>query len=180
MTAAQLIKAVRQSKHLNQDDVAARAGVDVRSVKRLEAGTRVSSNTLRAVCAALDLDAATLSLSPTEACCPAGSPQEDATPVAADPFADSGGAPDAGAGKRCLVRWAIGLPVFLLLNMAVVALGAWSWSGSFDSGFWAVQLLGCGFLDLVLLAPGVMLGVMLLTRAWFKPRPSFGADPELA
>jgi transcriptional regulator with XRE-family HTH domain len=61
---ADILLAARARLHLTQDDMALRAGVSIRSVRRIENGQRVSTDTLRAVAAAIDVDVGTFPARP--------------------------------------------------------------------------------------------------------------------
>ncbi len=58
--AASLLKRTRESRQMTQAHLAAAAGVSSRTVMRAEKGEEISPESMRAICAVLDLDAASL------------------------------------------------------------------------------------------------------------------------
>lgn len=73
---ADSIRHARERRHLTQDELAIRAGVSARSIRRIENGQRVASETIRSVAAALDVDAVDLpSQSPAPADRPSPAPE---------------------------------------------------------------------------------------------------------
>mgnify|MGYP000014272214 CR=1 FL=1 len=60
------IKALREQKHLTQEELAKESGISIRTIQRIEAGQEPKGHTAKALMKALDLDLTTISKTPRE------------------------------------------------------------------------------------------------------------------
>ena len=60
------IKALREQKHLTQEELAIASGISIRTIQRIEAGQEPKGHTLKALAKALELDLATINKNDTK------------------------------------------------------------------------------------------------------------------